>query len=189
MLQNCTPRHCRRFDNMDRFLNRNLSFLHCKSKCSLLAFAWISGLLLGAYFSLSADTILSSTMLAAPFGSLSISGLLTVLLLPLFLSALAVYFSQPILLISVVFLKAFLYTYTGIGLLLTYHSAGWILRFLLMFSDTLMLPILWLIWLRAAPWDRRALYRYGVVCTIFAFLIGCIDYAYVVPFLAHLILT
>ena len=172
---------------MDRFLNLSISFLHCKSKHKFFAFVWVSGLILGALTSVSADISLASTMRAALCGGMSIFGLLVVVLLTLFLSAYAVYFSQPVLLVSVVFLKAFLFAYTGAGLLTLYPSSGWLIRYLLMFSDTLMMPLLWWFWLCAESGERVALLHRTAFSTLVACSIGCVYYALIAPFLARLI--
>lgn len=172
---------------MDRLLRHNFSFLHCSPKRSVFAFLWVGGMILGAVLSLSADTLLVSTMHAAVHSSMSISGLLISILLPLFLTALTVSISQPMLLFPIVFLKAFLYSYIRVGLLVSFDVAGWLLQMLLMFSETLTLPLLWYCWLRAASDDRRAAFRCALICTFFAVGIGCFDYAFVVPFLARLI--
>lgn len=169
---------------MDGIFCQDFSSFHCKLKPNFLAYAWISGLLLGAVFSVSADDLLTSTMRAAVSGSMSISGLIAVILLPLLLSAYAVYYSQPILLVSVVFLKAFLFGYTGAGILFLYPASGWLIQWLLMFSDMMTLPILWLVWLSGSLTSPP---RRIVGCTVCAVLIGCVDYIVIAPFLACLI--
>ena len=165
----------------------SFSVFRCKSKRNSLALAWICGLILGSLLSVSADTLLAPVMHAVVYDGMSISGLLTVILLPLFLSAYAVYFSQSVVLILLAFLKAFLFSYTAAAILITYSVSGWLLLFLLLFSDLLMLPILWSLWLCAAsvPNDR-VLRRIGI-CVIFALLISFVDYTVIVPFLASLI--
>lgn len=172
---------------MDRFLHLNLSFLRCRTLRTVLALLWIVGLLLGAVVSLSADTLLSSTMRSALHSGMSIFGLLAALLLPFLITALAVFISQPSLLLPVAFLKAFLFSFTGTGLLTAFGTSAWLLRCLLMFSDTLVLPLLWWLWLRLLSDDRNtALYSclFAVAGTV---LIGCFDFALVSPFLVSLI--
>ena len=164
-----------------------LSILHFKLKPCYLALAWIGGLLLGAMLSVSADKLLTSTMRAAVSGSMSISGLIAVVLLPLLLSAYAVYFSQPVLLISTVFLKAFLFAYTGIAVLISYPASGWLIQCLLMFSDALMVPFLWWVWLCATSGSRNPSLRRIVACTVWSALVGCVDITVIAPFLARLI--
>ena len=152
-----------------------------------LAIFWIFGLLAGSLTSRNADTMLAPTMLSAVSGSLSIFGLLTVILLPLLLTATAVFISRPGFLYPVVFLKAFLMAFTGVGLLLTLGSSGWLLRFLLMFSDMLILPPLWFLWLQIVSGrDRLALYCLLIVIFL-VILAGFLDYSLVAPFLADLV--
>lgn len=172
---------------MVRLLHLNLSLFDCRTRRLILAFAWILGLLLGSVISLAADNILSPTMLAAVHSNMSISGLLTVLLLPLLFSAFAVYISKPILLIPIVFLKAFLFSYSAAGFLIACDSAAWLLCFLMMFSDTLMLPFLWWFWIRTLTLESSTAIRSAVFCSLCAFVIGFCDYAFVSPFLAGLI--
>lgn len=172
---------------MDRIFCRSFSFLHCKLKPNILAFAWIGGLFLGAVASVSADKLLASTMRAAVSGSMSITGPIAVLLLPLFLSAYAVYFSQPALLVAVAFLKAFLFAYTGAGLLISYPVSGWLLQWLMMFSDMMSLPLLWLLWISGDFKNQSLLTCRFVVCAVASVLIGCVDLLLVAPFLARLI--
>ena len=162
-------------------------FFHCKLKRNYLAFAWIVGLLLGAVLSVSADKLLASTMHAAISGSMSISGLIAVVLLPLLLSAYAVYFSQPAWLLLIIFLKAFLFAYTGAAILILYPTSGWLIGCLMMFSDALILPFLWWFWLFSASAPREQVLRRTAACAIWFLLIGCVDFAVVAPFLAHLI--
>ena len=171
---------------MDRFLRLNLSFLCCRTPRTLLALFWAAGLLLGAIFSLSADTLLLPTMRTALFGSMSISGLLASLLLPLLFTAFAVYISQPILILLIAFLKAFLFSFTAMGLLMTFGASAWLIRILLMFSETLTLPLLWWLWMYLL--SENCMVRYGTIPVGLAIvLFGCVDYTFIGPFLAALL--
>ena len=171
---------------MDGIVCRNFSFFRRKVKLKILVFAWIFGLLIGAVFSVSADKLLFSTMRGAILSSMSITGPVTVVLLPLLLSAYAVYFSQPAMLVLVVFLKAFLFAYTGAGLLMLYPVSGWLLRWLLMFSDTMVMPILWLIWLSDSTEGSAFKVRRIAICMAGAMLISCVDLFQIAPFLSRL---
>ena len=172
---------------MDRICCRSFSFFRCKLKPNILAFAWLGGLFLGAVISVSADNLLASTMRAALSGSMSITGPIAVVLLPFLLSAYAVYFSQPTMLISVIFLKAFLFAYTGAGLLILYPVSGWLLQWLLMFSDMMSMPVLWFLWISGRFKNRISLPYRIVICTACSVLIGCVDLFMIAPFLARLI--
>ena len=171
---------------MDRFLRLNLPFLCCRTPRTLLAIFWIAGLILGAMFALSADTLLTPTMHTALFCGMSISGLLTSLLLPLLFTALAVYISQPMMLLLIAFLKAFLFSFVGVGLLMAFGTSAWLIRNLLMFSETLSLPIFWWFW--GCILSEHSMARYGAIPVGLAIVaIGCVDYTFIGPFLAALL--
>lgn len=172
---------------MNSIFHLNLSNLCCKTTRSVLAVCWCVGLLFGIFVSLSAGDFLASTMHAALSGSLSIFGLLTVILLPFLLSALAVSISMPILLIPIVFLKAFLFAFTGMGILTAFYAARWVLAGLLLFCDTLTQPLLWWFWLHAIPNGGSFLLRRALICVIGTVLVGLFDFYFVAPFLANLI--
>jgi len=113
---------------MGRFLRLNLSLFCCKTLRIVLSLLWLFGLLTGAILSISADTLLSSAMLSAFTGSLSIFCLLSALLLPLLFTVFSVYISQPCILLLVAFIKAFLFSFVGIGLLESFGSSAWLVR-------------------------------------------------------------
>ena len=172
---------------VDRFLRLNLGVFNCRTSRVLLAIFWITGLLLGTLTSLLADDLLFSTMRMALCGGMSILGLLVALLLPLLITAFAVYISQPLLFLPLSFLKAFLFSFVGAGLLTAFGSSAWLLRILLMFADSLTLPLLWWVWLRVLSDEYSSPMRSTLVAAAFVALIGCFDYVYVAPFLALLI--
>ena len=153
----------------------------------ILACVWICGLLSGTFLSLSAGDTLFSTMRAAVYCGMSISGLLCVLFLPLLFTVLAVYISRPLLLLPVAFLKAFLFSFSGTGIFTALHVSGWLFWCFLMFSDILTLPFLWLVWLDSLSDDHKAVFGRCMLSMFAALLIGCFDYAFVAPFLARLI--
>ena len=172
---------------MDRFLRLFTSFFHCRTPRTTFILLWICGLLTGSLVSISADEILAPTMLAAISGSLSISGLLLVLFFPLLLTAAAVFISRPAVLYLIAFLKAFLFAFTGIGLLLSLESSGWLVRCLLMFSDSLLLPFLWLLWLQMLSGHEGFPMTRFVSVSLLALLTGILDCSFVAPFLAGLL--
>lgn len=173
---------------MDRFLRLNLSFFHFKTNFVVLGFAWTIGLILGGFLSLSVDTIVSSSMRAAATSSMSIIGFLSVLLLPLVLSAFVVCFSKNCFLVPIAFLKAILFSFVAVGVITSFGTAGWLVSCLLLFSDCLVLPLLWWFWLCSASAKRADVLRCGFLVCVCILLIGCFDYYTVAPFLASIIL-
>ena len=172
---------------MDRFLHLPLFSFNRANALRILASVWICGLLSGAAVSLCADEFLPAMMLAALSCDVSIFGLLIAILLPLLISFFAVYISQIWLLIPIVFVKAFLFSYTGVGILQTFNASGWLIRILFMFGDSLALPFLWWYWLQVTASVNVSLLRGFLPALLCAVVAGCIDYCYVAPFLAGLI--
>ena len=169
------------------FFRFQLSFFQCRTARTQLAAFWLLGLLSGSLIALSAGTLLAPTMRSAVSCGMSIFGLLAALLLPLLFTAMAVYISQPALLFPVVFFKGFLFSFTGSGVLAAFGASGWLIRVLLMFSDLLVLPLLWWIWLRSFSNERNDALRCSTMAAVIAAVIGCFDYAFVAPFLAGLL--
>ena len=91
------------------------------------------------------------------------------------------------MLAAVVFLKAFLFAYTGAAILILYPVSGWLLRWLLMFSDMVTMPILWFLWISVSFDNLESLHRRIVICAFCFVLVGCVDLLMIVPFLARLI--
>lgn len=152
-----------------------------------LACFWLSGFLCGISVYLSAGRTLVSLMRSTLLVSVSIVGMLCVTTLPFLLSAFAVFLSRPVLLLPICFEKAFLFAFVSIGIIQAYGSAGWLLRWFLLFSDCTSVPMLYWFWLRHISGDRP-LDGLGValMCAL-GLLIGSVNYSVIPPFLAGLI--
>lgn len=171
---------------MARFLLHNFPIDRCKVRPWILAFAFLIGLLLGSVFYFSAEIESVSWMRGAARSPVSIVGLLSVILLPFLFSAGAVFSSQFWLLIPIAFCKALSFVQVSLGISRAYGSAGWLMRFLVMFADSVFLPVLIFFWIRFGDGSRRMSYR-----TFFSFLavavcIGWFDSCVISPFLAGL---
>ena len=172
---------------MDRFLHLILPTRVCKEPAVNLACSFLAGLLFGACASIAASDTLFPMMRAVAFGCVSIFGLLSAILLPLLFSAFAVYIGQRWLIFLIAFVKAFLFAFLGIGIMNAFGSAGWLVRWLLMFSDSFTLPLLWWFWLRAFSDRRTTSLRFAALIAAAAIIIGSFDYTVVSPFAAMLI--
>ena len=159
----------------------------CIPQRRVLDFFWFAGLISGASASFYAGNPFVSTMRAASSGCVSISGLLSVLLLPLLFSAFAVYICQIRLLFPIVFVKAFCFSFVAMGIDSAFGSAGWLVRILLLFGSGFSLPILWWFWNRLlASKPDRILSDFVTAMTAIA-VIACFDHWMIAPFLANLI--
>ena len=172
---------------MARFFHQELPTWWRKGCTAFLALSWLAGLLFGAAMFLSAGNHILPWMRGVPYGSVSISGLLCVTALPFLFSAFAVYISEPRLLLLVSFGKAFLFSYVSLGILSCFGSAGWLIRWLLMFSDLMFLPALYWFWQRHISGSFRFSGTESLLMLSFCMLVGSIDYCCVSPLLAELI--
>lgn len=152
-----------------------------------LASSWCVGLLFGVSAARCARTIIVPMMRSAVSASVSIPGLFAAAVLPFLLSAYAVSISEPWLLLIISTLKAFGFSFCAFAVSLAFGQSSWLVRFLFLFSDYCLIPILYLYWLRHIS-EKGSGFRFETcICITAALVIGSIDYCIVSPFLASLI--
>ena len=152
----------------------------------LLALVWVSALILGTVFAVHAGNNYFLLMRGAPDCSVSIAGLLATVLLPYLFAAFAVYISKPKLLYLVCFAKVFAFAMCGYGICVAYGSAGWLVRWLLQFSDICTVPVL--CWFSIRHLQGRSC-TFRTDCLIYGgmvMLVGYLDYSLISPFLVIL---
>ncbi len=158
----------------------------CRYRVAILAFFWIVGLLCGVSFASVAKDFDFPQMRSLAYSRVSIAGLAAVLVFPLTISAVAVYLNVPVFLFPICFLKAFSFGYCLYSISVAFGDAGWLVRVLLLFSDScMMVPLLWF-WCRHQGRKRKSIKRDLTVCTSFAALIGVTDYYLISPYLVEL---
>lgn len=172
---------------MDRFLHLHLPASICKNPANFLRISWCLGLLAGVFTAGLASDSLSLTMHTAVRSCVSIAGLLATISLPFLLSAFAVSIGGAWLLIPIAFMKAFVFTFLGFGLMTAYHSAGWLLRILFMFADCCSMPLLYNYWLKLCSGASKSPWLSATAHLIPTLLIGYFDFRLISPFLATLI--
>lgn len=156
----------------------------CKA---LLALSWHFGLLGGVLVTVNADPSLVTLMHTAVRCRVSIFGVLTVTFLPFLLSAFAVIFSSPWLIIPISFLKAFLFGYCASAVSVAFGSAGWLIQWLLLFSSCCSVPVLYWFWLRHITGTKEVIWSDLMICALIILLIASLDYRVISPFLVNLI--
>lgn len=171
---------------MARFLLNEKFPVSRKGPRLLLALAFLGGLLVGAYVHIAAEYDTVSWMRGALDGHVSIVGLLSVIFLPFLFSAFAVYASQRWLLVPIAFCKAVSFAQSACGISVAFGSAGWLLRFLLMFTDILTLPLLVLFWLRYCGGGQKLKWFSVFPYLCAAASIGSVDFFMISPFLSGL---
>ena len=153
---------------------------------SLLLF-WCAGLLLGVYSGTAAEDVSLALMRAAAGSRVSIVNLLAVTVLPFLLSAFAVFFSRQWLIFPLCFGKAFSFGFCAYAVCGAFPGAGWLIRFLLLFSDQCFIPVLFWFWIRHIGGQKRNLRWDTAVCLGVAAVVGSLDQWLISPFLAALI--
>ena len=151
-----------------------------------LGLFWIAGLLAGGFFFLFGAERLIPLMLVFLRGNVSIVLFFCLIFLPPFLSIFAASTRMRGLLYIIAFGRAFLYSFASVALLISFGSAGWLVRFLLCFSGFFSSPFLYWLWLcclrtGSGPSSLEVFFFVSVLL-----LIGSIDYRLIMPFWADL---
>lgn len=150
------------------------SLLFC---CSLLVGAGAADISTALLVPILADMLIQPA---------SVAGLCFSLLIPLVLSAIVLAFHKPAFLFLIIAFRAFCFGYCSEAVFLYCCDAGWLIRFLFLFSSIFSLvPFLWLC-LRNIGSVKRNWKREFYICCIAAVLFGSFDYFFVSPFLASL---
>lgn len=171
---------------MQKPISPNHVFRLLKRPACRLCTVWLIGLLLGTLFSVNLDDTFSSLMRPSISEGLSIFRQLAMVCLPFLFAAYAVSINKPGLLLLLCFVKAFCFAFCGMLIYYAFGSAGWLVRYLLQFTDVLSVPILFWYCLRHIDRQNNAK-RDLMICALLAASIACIDYFAVSPFLAELI--
>lgn len=119
--------------------------------------------------------------------SVSIPGLLTAAVLPFLLSAFAVRLSEPWLLLIISAFKAFSFSFCACGVSLAFGQSSWLVRFLFLFSDLCVIPLLYFYWVRHIRGGRSTVRWELPVFIGAAAAIGWVDYCFIAPFLVSII--
>ena len=171
---------------MERFLVLQKSSRCRKYATSVLAFSWMLGLSLG--FSAVISGVFASAFRQVANVSPSFLSIISVLLFPVVVSFLAVFAGMRWLIFPLVFLKAIAFAYVGWSVVITFGSAGWLLRLLIMFSDCACIPLFLWFWNRAINSEFDSLLPAFFVTILITLGVGLIDYCVISPFLASLTL-
>ena len=158
---------------------------HCSFRVCFLAFLWISCLLLGIYVA-SNDPNILSLMHIVPNCDVSIVGLGIVLILPVLFSIVGLLYQRSGVMYFIAAAKAFMSGYILYGVVYCYAGAGWLVRFLLLFSDNgATVLFLWMLFSHING-RKNTFWTDAAVCLFAAILIGITDYLFVSPFLRSL---
>ncbi len=160
-----------------------------KAACSILAFIWLLGLILGMILAFSEKDSFYSLMHGVIYHSVSIVWLICTSILPFLLSTIVVYLSSPALLLFVCFCKAFLLGFTAAAIMLSFGSAGWLIKYFLLFSDFASVPVLYLFWMYTLTRNRLPQASVLLGAGAYFLLVGGIHVCVISPYFASLIIN
>lgn len=164
---------------MARFFHRQFSNGSCRASAWVLAFFFLWGLLCGVIACRGCGPEFAALMRGLPFGTVSIVGLILCLLFP-FLLSFASWVLDPALLFPICFCRAFLFGFVHFSLSFFHGSGGWLLHWLVLFSDSLSLPLLYCFWYRRLL-NRQLSIRHGFVLMALVTVIGTVDFYLIEP--------
>lgn len=153
-----------------------------------LSCIWLTGLLLGSaatiFFRFFVNPLLP--VLMRIYCSVPIK--LLFIFLPFLLSALAVYLSRPGWVFLLCGVKAVCFAIGSCILCLHYGQAGWLARWLLMFSDVCTLPLLFLYWMQSVTGGETFTWRKHVIFMLAIMTFTIVDYRIVTPYAVKFII-
>lgn len=174
---------------MDCFLRAHLSSFGTKYQRAWIVLPWLLGLCLGSLLaccflhSLEPDVYFGVELINQPVCWLFLSRLS-----PLLLTGISVYISKRCFLALIIFLKGLLLSFSCILIISSFDTAAFVLLLLILFSEILVLPVLWLNWLAVFSGFIRPIRLICLISWCVFALLCYIDFTYVVPFLRRLII-
>lgn len=154
-----------------------------RNKALVLAFFWLSGILSGLRFAFTVEelpvliytvTRQQQTLWTAIWSSCY----------PVLLTAFAARYSKACGL-GVSFFYAFRFAFSAVGMLLTFGPCGWLIQFLYLWPDYLLIPWLYILWLRILS-NQGNQNRYFAICFFLAIIVGMLQFCIISPFLCRL---
>ena len=173
---------------MARFLHTSQSVHLRKYDKMLLALLWALGLAAGAIAFARIDIDLVSMLTQTAEMQPSLGSLLVTSTLPFLFSVVAVYLDSPRNLFWLSFLKAFCFSYVSCAVMTAFESAGWLIRWLLLFTDICSVVVLYLYCNRHITGFRSFSKRDTAIYQAVLCLIAGIDFSIISPLLRRCLL-
>lgn len=154
----------------------------------ILAFVWIAGLVCGCCLFVEFGLVLDAKMRSPSLGTVSIVWLFLVTFFPFFLSAVSAIFSMRALCFVICYFKALLFSFTSLGIVVLFGSAGWLFRWILLFSNSVGVCGLLFFWVRHLPVRDSVVVRLGdfLFYSALFFLLSSVDYSIILPIWADI---
>ncbi len=164
-----------------------LSFLQLRFSMIAFWIIWVCGLLSGLYVVSMSDDSAYCVFRLFLYSQSTLFGLLLTQMLPLAFTCFIFWLSKPCLTSLFVYIKAFLFAYCAFGIVLAYGTAGWMIRWIILFSSSCStLPLLWF-WCRNFTKKGESYCQDLLVCAFSLILICVFDYLAVLPLAKSLV--
>lgn len=148
---------------------------------------WLAGFCVGCCIFCVCEPFFLSLMRSLIVQPVSIVGLLASVFLPFLLTYYSIVTNNDFYFLITCFSKALCFGFTGAYISAAFLSAGWLLRFLFLFSDCCTLPLLFLIWFSIPNTSDRSLMKLKFWrCVLLSLVVAITDFWVVSPFLSGL---
>lgn len=165
---------------MISFVHSDLHAFKRKANTIFLAFSFFIAFLFGIFtFSQSEDSIIP-LMRGSTLSSVSIFDFVTCALLPFLLSAIVVYLNQLRFLYLICSMEAFLYSFVSMVFIYAYPAPGSFIRLIFLFGDFILLPLLFLYWIRIHSNGRSHINTWTLLFLAAASLLRAVEYRFIV---------
>jgi hypothetical protein len=172
-----------------RYFDNYISVRYFRKPTTLiLAFFWAFGLATGYLLFDASSGFLSSLMAGCVYAPVSIVTLVSAYIFPFLCSALAVFLSSPWLLPVICFGKAVLLSFVFTGVSFAWESSAVLIRWMILFCDSLCTPFLYCWCQRYISGERKALlWDYVFFALPFAAIPAAV-YVWIIPFGADILI-
>ena len=163
---------------------RGGSFSLCKK---MFLPCWMAGLFLGTTTAYASARFLDSMLHSAISNQPSLSTLIGSAVLPFLLSTVVFFLSEPWLLLPICLMKAFGFGFCAFSVLLAFGSAGWLVRFLFLFTDVFVVPVFLFYCLYQLRRGTFFNFRVTSAFAAVASMVAAADYYLIAPYLVSVI--
>lgn len=157
-----------------------------RSNLFLFSAVWIFGMITGIClvdaYDFNADIVGSSLITVRP---LPIATLL-ITTLPVLIVGLSLLRGNPVACFVAVALVAVCRGFCGFVIFLSFGSAAWLIRVLLLFSGTCASVLMWWLMLRSTDSNHHRIKKHIIICVLSAFFVSAVDILVISPFLCEL---
>ncbi len=165
---------------MRNILKATHSYLSTTTLCIL----WFLGICVGYFISARHVGTFATLMHGAQFCSASIISSVSALTLPFIISTVLTYLNTPAFVNeALVFLYSLLYSFTTCGVSLCFESAGWLVRWLFLFSCNLTSPALFFFILRRVTHGMEMMFIDLGICLAIVLLVVILNCHLIDPLL------